>query len=379
MKKLSFLVISGSALKKDTNGLFGYGPYIKELNIWLRHVGNTEIIAPINQSAVSPIDLKIDKSDLRFFSFSEFSIIGIKNKIQSLFLVPYIFSLIVFRMFKADVIHLRCPSNVALIGVFAQILFPWKKKIVKYAANWDPNSKQPWSSKVQQYILKNTFLTHNAQVLVYGTWPDKTRNIKPFFTASYVNKDIVPLPQKSIRRDETLQLIYVGTLTENKKPLLSANVALELLNKGFKVELNFYGDGIQRKELEAFIATNKLENSVFVHGNRTAEEVKNAFKKAHALVFISRSEGWPKVVAEAMFWGCVPVTTRVSMVPEMVGNGKRGLLVAPDLTEIVAAIESLFANPQGYTEMSDLARDWSQQYTLESFESEIIKLLKTPS
>jgi hypothetical protein len=40
----------------------------------------------------------------------------------------------------------------------------------------------------------------------------------------------------------------------------------------------------------------------------------------------SNSEGWPKAIAEGMFWGCVQLQTAVSCVPYMLDYGKEGLL-----------------------------------------------------
>ena len=47
------------------------------------------------------------------------------------------------------------------------------------------------------------------------------------------------------------------------------------------------------------------------------------------------SEGWPKVIAEGMFWGCLPIATRVSCVPNMLNNGKRGIILELTLQEDV--------------------------------------------
>jgi glycosyltransferase involved in cell wall biosynthesis len=76
-----------------------------------------------------------------------------------------------------------------------------------------------------------------------------------------------------------------------------------------------------------------------------------------------------------MFWGCVPITTKVSMVPEMAANGERGFLVQPEVNEVVAKIAFLRMNPKIYNGMSERAMTWSQQFTLEKFKFEISKLL----
>jgi len=96
----------------------------------------------------------------------------------------------------------------------------------------------------------------------------------------------------------------------------------------------------------------------------------------HFLLFISKSEGWPKVVAEAMFWGCVPITSRVSCVPWMLGDGERGILVENNVKSVVCEIVKILQTKKKYQNMSLNARKWSQNYTLEKFDIEIKKLFK---
>ncbi len=119
----------------------------------------------------------------------------------------------------------------------------------------------------------------------------------------------------------------------------------------------------------------KLENQIVLHGNQNAEIVKQYYKNAHFLIFISRSEGWPKVVAEAMFWGCLPITTDVSCVNYMICNGERGKITEPNVEDIVGRVKYYLENQNEFEQSSDKAMKWSQQFTLEKFEEEIGKLL----
>ena len=89
----------------------------------------------------------------------------------------------------------------------------------------------------------------------------------------------------------------------------------------------------------------------------------------------SDSEGWPKAVAEGMFWGCVPVATPVSCVPFMLDYGNRGILLEMNLEKDVSQLETVLKNKIDYQIMSEKAVDWSRKYTLDVFEEEIKKLL----
>jgi glycosyltransferase involved in cell wall biosynthesis len=140
--------------------------------------------------------------------------------------------------------------------------------------------------------------------------------------------------------------------------------------------LDFYGDGDLRKELEQYIIAHNLENIVELKGNQSMDIVLKAYQNHHFLILPSKSEGWPKVVAEAMFWGCIPVVTSVSCVPYMLGEGKRGVLLTENKERDVKAIESLLDVDLALTKMSRLAQKWSRQFTTDKFEAEIKKLLK---
>ena len=169
--------------------------------------------------------------------------------------------------------------------------------------------------------------------------------------------------------------MYVGSFDPNKAPFTSIRVCHSLLKNKHPVQLHMYGDGTEKAKCEMYVQKNNLQNSIFFHGNQPAPVVKQAYCQSHFLVFISRSEGWPKVVAESMFWGCVPITTAVSCVPEMIGNGSRGTLVKNNEAQIVAAIERYLENEPSYRRASMAGMQWSRQFTLEKFENDIKKLL----
>ena len=89
----------------------------------------------------------------------------------------------------------------------------------------------------------------------------------------------------------------------------------------------------------------------------------------------SKSEGWPKVIAEAMFFGVIPLGTKISCVPWMLDFGKRGVLIDMDLEKDVALILKLLKNTSELQVMAKKAQEWSHQYTLDKFETEIKELL----
>ena len=372
---MQFLVITHVLHKKQGDQYFAYAPYVREMNLWFKYVDEVVVVAPLQVGEPGPIDLAYVHGHIRFKPVPAFHFTSLKSALQAIGQVPRVVRTIWTAMRQADHIHLRCPGNMGLLGCLVQVLFPGKRKTAKYAGNWDPASRQPWSYRLQRSILRNTFLTRNIQTLVYGYWPDANRNIRPFFTASYSAAEIEDSPARTFEVGKPLRLLFVGGLHAGKRPLLALQATYILLQRGLDVRLDCHGEGRERRTLETFIRQQNMEAYATLHGNADAETVKKAYQNSHFLVFASQSEGWPKAVAEAMFWGCVPVTTAVSCVPEMLGGGERGDLVAPDAGAIAERIVYYLQGPDAYRQKADKAMQWSRQYTLERFEVEIEKLL----
>ena len=356
------------------NNFFAYSPYVREMNIWLKYVDDAIIVAPMEEMKKSVIHLEYKHSNIQFISISDLNLLNIESVLKSIVKTPKICFQIYNAMKSADHIHLRCPGNIGLLGCLVQIFFPNKPKTAKYAGNWDPKAQQPWSYKLQKWILSNTFLTKNMKVLVYGEWENQTKNIKPFFTASYNEEDKIKL--KSLDLKARIDFVFVGTLSIGKNPLYAVKLVEELFKNGFDVSLDLYGEGGERNAIENYIESNSLEKIVILRGNQNQEILKKAYQNAHFVLLASKSEGWPKAIAEGMFWGCIPLATKVSCVPFMLDYGKRGILLNMILDEDIQQLVTLLNNEISFVGKREKASDWSRKFTLNIFEKEIKEILK---
>ena len=372
-KKPNLTVISSAPLIKTSEGLFLYKPYETEMQLWTRYAADIVFCCPVWKEdrglLKSKVSFEIQKTtELQEFDVKTFS--AIFTSFGAIFYNAY-------KMFgvmqQAEHIHLRCPGNMGLIGCIVQVFFPKKKKTAKYAGNWDLSAKQPWSYRLQKWILNNTFLTKNMQVLVYGEWEGSSVNIKSFFTATYSELEKEAVTKREL--NAVIHFLFVGTLSEGKRPLYAIQLVEQLMQSGRKVSLQIFGEGLQRNLLEDYIDAHNLCKFIILEGNQTKEVVLDAYKKAHFLLLPSKSEGWPKVVAEAMFWGCIPMATRISCVPHMLNEGKRGIILKLNLAEDVEQIETLLSHPALFEHMGEEAEAWSRLYTTERFENEIKNLL----
>jgi len=371
---MKLVVISSSPFIKKDNNNFAYSPYVKELEIWAKYSDEIAFTCPLWEKDNGLLVSKISFPITTIYEVKGFNIKTLLGFLKALRFSFINFYLLYKSMVWADHIHLRCPGNIGLMGCILQILFPYKPKTAKYAGNWDPKSKQPISYTIQKWILSNEFLTKNMQVLVYGEWENSSKNIKPFFTASYkeIDKETV------FTRDFNgiISFLFVGTLANGKNPLYAVKLIETLKLKGNNVQLLLFGEGNEKFVIEKYIDKHQLRDYVIFKGNQNQEVIKKVYQESHFVILPSKSEGWPKVIAEGMFWGCLPISSKVSCVPNMLDNGKRGLLLNMIFDDDVKQIEVLLKDNKVYHEKVSKAIDWSRKYTLDFFENEVRKLLK---
>ena len=370
---MNLTIITSVPHVKIGNQYFAYAPYVYEMNIWEKQADELVIVAPLSNKSRSAIDINYQHGTLVFKPVFSFDFTTLKSRLKAFFYIPVNMVRLFKAMRKADHIHLRCPGNVGLLGCIVQVCFPNKIKTAKYAGNWDPKAKQPWTYKLQKKILQNTFLTRNMQVLLYGEWEGQTKNCKSFFTASYYENEKEDLVVKNL--DSAINFTFVGALVKGKNPLYAIQLVEGLSNKGFNVCLSLYGEGIERNQLEAYIAVNNLSDFISLKGNQSKSILKEGYRQSHFTLLPSESEGWPKAIAEGMFWGSVPLATAVSCVPFMLDYESRGVLLTMNLIDDIEKLSAVLVKNNDYQFKQKRAFDWSQHYTLDIFESEIKKLM----
>ena len=373
-----------------------YAPYVNEVNLWADAFTKVTVLSPLDNQTDNDETFKIKKKILSAYNHKNLnhkalSTLHFKSAslgLKSVLNTPKNLFRINRECSTADHIHLRCPGNIGLLGCLVQIFFPKTPKTVKYAGNWDPKAEQPLSYRLQKWILSNKLLTRNTKVLVYGDWPNQTKNIKSFFTATY-SQEMTKIKAPQRQWDGAIEFLFVGTLSPGKRPSYALELIRELLKKldftkdktltsdpqklrSFR--LTYYGDGPERKALEERIVQHGLQGSVRLMGNVNSDELIKAYQKSHFLILPSQSEGWPKAVAEAMFWGTLPLVTPISCVPWMIDYGQRGQLLSLDIDRDTSEVISLMKNPDLCNEKSEQGINWARQYTTERFAQEIKQL-----
>lgn len=166
----------------------------------------------------------------------------------------------------------------------------------------------------------------------------------------------LPRPAPPALRQEPPLLAMVARLEEHKdQPTLIRAVAL-LRERGLVVRLQLIGEGSRRPQLEALIAELGLQEQVALLGSR--RDIPALLSRVDLFAFAALpDEGFGIALAEAMAAGVPVVATAVGACREVLGEGERGLLVAPGSSEALAeGIAAALADPKATAERAAAAR-----------------------
>ncbi|MEO8719261.1 MAG: glycosyltransferase [Burkholderiales bacterium] len=155
-----------------------------------------------------------------------------------------------------------------------------------------------------------------------------------------------------------LKLVYVGRLIRTKG-LFEVIEALGTLKRaGRKFTLSVAGEGADRGELMAATRKAGLDDRVQFLGGLFAAGKCRLWLDSDLFVFPTyHQEGLPYSLLEAMAAGCVPITTRVAAMPDVMRDGEHGLFVpVKDAQALARAVAAVDDDRAGLMRMAEAAR-----------------------
>jgi len=156
-----------------------------------------------------------------------------------------------------------------------------------------------------------------------------------------------------VERDNSI--LYVGRLVRRKGVHILIEAFKILQRRGLEVKLVIGGKGYMEPLLR--LLASDIDNIVFL--GAVSEETKpSLFSEVKVFTLPSLAgESFGVVLLEALSSGTPVVATRVGGVPEIIAEGRDGLLVEPgDSEELAEAVASLLKSPSLWSKMSLNAR-----------------------
>ncbi|GIV97976.1 MAG: glycosyl transferase family 1 [Herpetosiphonaceae bacterium] len=169
-----------------------------------------------------------------------------------------------------------------------------------------------------------------------------------------------PVEPDADLRSEAPLLLFVGRL----QPWKGVDTAIEALTYLPQVRLLIAGDGDDRPRLEQIAATHGVAERVRFLGPVPRARLPRLFSSADLLVATSfASETFGIGLVEAQACGLPVVASRFGGFPEVIDEGRTGLLVPPRHAQALAeAVKSLLEDPARRAAMAAAAPGWAAQF-----------------
>lgn len=322
----NLLVISDTGMYTKNSDVFCFEPVLIELNYMLQLFNQIYWIGferkdQINNKSYS----KIKSNKIKVKMLPAVGGKRIKDKFKILKSYPYIYKTIHQHIKDIDHIHLRAPSNPALIGAASCFLYPKKTFWFKYAGSWI--DKAPFFYSFQRIIFKKLATAKkNVRLTINGDYEDHPRIFN--FQNPCINKEDFVNGKKIVTEKKIIdkyKLCFIGNLT-SKKGVDNLLLALKTNKSIDHIEsIDLIGDSSFK---DHFISVSEnIEIPSYFHGFLDKKEIFKILSKSHIIILPSQSEGFPKVISEGMNFGCLPVVSAVSCVPQIIQHNKNGFLL----------------------------------------------------
>lgn len=264
-------------------------------------------------SKVNLINLGYTSNLSIFFMIRRIRHIISKSRIKEQSKMPIISS-----CFSADFVNLFCQKSTLRISSIRGDLE------VNYSM--DNRYFGKLIAKIHYFIVKNFDLSFALNKEMKSALIKKNFK-KVVLVPNFLNeRDLIPY-QKKKENSSNINLIFVGSLSERKKPHLLIDTVAKLNRKGYSFNLKIIGSGPLYKNLFNLIDElndKKIELLGF------CERPMTYLKEADIFILPSVSEGTPRAVMEALFIGLPCIMRNLGTNDNLVVEGINGAIFEKD-------------------------------------------------
>jgi len=339
-------VISHTPHHRTPEGLVGWGPTVTELDHLATLFSEVVHVAPVHDGPPPASAVPYTATNLRVVPAPAAGGDGLRAKLGLALAAPGLLAAVRRGAGDTDAVHVRCPANISGLALaWLRLRRDRRPCWVKYAGNWRPNGADPWSYRLQRRWLRRGF---GAVAVTVNGRGDDPGHVRAFTNPSLTEEDLdhgrAAAATKSDPADG-LRLAFVGRVEDEKGAPEAVRTAIAVRAAGHAVHLDVVGDGPARAACAALALEADLD--VTFHGWLDRRGVHDVLTPAHVVLLASRaSEGWPKVLSEAMAFGAVPVASTVSAIPQVLAETGAGVAVpGTDPADHAEAVLALLADP----------------------------------
>jgi len=369
---MHLLVISHTRHYERDGQIVGWGPTVKEVCWLAKAFDRVTHLACLHDEPAPESALSYDTDKVKTVLVPPAGGLTVWDKALVLLLAPRYVRSILGCLRSADIVQVRCPGSLGMYGML--VTSRWRgHKWAKYAGNWAQVAAMPVSHWFQRGWLRSG--AFEGPVTVNGRWPEQAGHVHTFDNPS-LTLDEVERARALVRGKrllEPIRLVFAGRTASAKGLDVALQVVRQLAEGGdgasaLDVTFDVLGDGPERSSFERESRQMGLGAVVHFHGWVAHGRVCEVLRDAHFILLPSQTEGWPKVLSEAMAYGVVPVSSRVSAIPQVLSEISSGVALAPDdVLGYARAIRRIVRAPGVWEEMVRAGLRAAPRFTYERY------------
>jgi len=267
------------------------------------------------------------------------------------------------RLREWDLIYIFIPSSAGAITFYINKFFR-KPFFVYLASDWQ--DILPYTFEwvgIRKYIL------YPIYKVLYGIWEAHIVRNSPLTLVVgsalydkyngnehpiYQTVPLIDLPSTYLfnREDtcisEPIKCLFVGSLTSRKGVKYLIEGVHQLIRESYRIKLNIVGSGGLENKLKVLTKELGIEDHVKYYGYvKHGSDLFQIYRDSDIFILPTFSEGFPRVLYEAMSQSLPIVTTAVSGIPGLVKNEENALLLPPgDSYKVAESIKRIIEDKE---------------------------------
>jgi glycosyltransferase involved in cell wall biosynthesis len=323
MKQLT--IISHTEHYRTENGeLVGFGATVTEINHLLEVFDNIVHVAVLHDGMAPDSALPYVSNQITFVALPVVGGKTITDKADVILKAPRILYIINKALRESTHFQFRAPTGIGVYVIPYLIFFSSRKGWFKYAGNW-MQEHAPLAYRFQRWLLK----LQNRVVTINGHWHNQPHHCLSFENPCLTQNELQQ--GNLIRKTKVLpnrkSFCFVGRLDASKgmELFIDSLIALSEYNKNLIDTIHIIGPGANGDMYKQRLESSGI--SSIYHGTLSRKPLHCIYEKCQFIVLPSKSEGFPKVISEALNYGCVPVVSNVSAIGQYIQDGVQGFVI----------------------------------------------------
>ena len=365
---MRLLIIGHTSHYLRDGEIVGWGPTVKEVNWLARVFDSVTHLACFHSEPAPKSALPYDTDKVSFVGVPPAGGRTVRDKARVILIAPQYLIAILRNIGKSDVIHVRCPGSLGMYGIVMLLSVGHKQRWVKYGSNWIQTGRMPISFRFQRYWLQKGL--SRGPITVNGKWENQPDHVVSFLNPSLTLEDIQTAQGLSLNKglEKPTRFIFAGRTDTAKGLGRSLEIFKGVTRHSRDVHFDILGDGPERPKFEKMTDELELREKVTFSGWLPHDQMPNYLAHSHFMLLPSDTEGWPKVLSEAMSYGVVPIASNVSAIPQILDQTKAGIaLPTDDIDGFVRAIVHIMEDFPKWKEMSLAGIEAAPLFTYERY------------